>query len=209
MTLRAIRTQRLILGLFAAALVAAVAAWTWTVINLRSEEPLAELSQLSDLGPAPKFSLLSHDGQRVTDADLNGKYWVAGFFFTKCTGICPKLAQSMKRIQESTRSIPNLTLMLMSVDPANDSPKTLQAFAERVGVDSERWMLLTGKPGEVKEVSTAGFKLASTEVPGDILHSDRFVLVDDRGTIRGYYRGTEDGDVERLIADLNRLASGR
>jgi protein SCO1/2 len=62
----------------------------------------------------------------------------------------------------------------------------------------------------VRALAGDGFKLAvvdgHADDPEPILHSSRFVLVDGRREIRGYYDGLEAGGVEKLLADARRLA---
>jgi cytochrome oxidase Cu insertion factor (SCO1/SenC/PrrC family) len=67
------------------------------------------------------------------------------------------------------------------------------------------------------ELVRDGFKLAveerspeeAADGQGIILHSDRFVLVDSLGRIRGYFAGTDDGSVAELVAATLQLARER
>ena len=71
-----------------------------------------------------------------------------------------------------------------------------------------RWDFLTGSRDAIATISRDGFKLgiSNGEEPGSgPVHSTRFVLVDRRGTIRGYYDALAPDGVTKLLADTNHL----
>jgi protein SCO1/2 len=160
---------------------------------------------LQRLGTAPAFELTSSAGGKFSSAELAGKVWVVDFFFSTCTGVCPRLTANMAKLQEEFRNRPQVRLVSISVDPENDTPKALREFAKRFKADPGKWVFLTGDGGAIHKLAREGFSLGSSEVPGRILHSDRFVLVDAEGRIRGYYHGTEEADVARLEKDIEGL----
>jgi protein SCO1/2 len=162
-------------------------------------------TQLSVIGELPPFRLVSHSGSEVTEKSVLSQVTVIGFFFTKCDGICPALTSAMKRLDSKFSNTNRLRLLQISVDPTNDTVERLKEFAAGAGVSGERWMLLTGQKGEAVTLAREGLKLGATEVPGDILHSDRFVLVDAAGQIRGYYRPLDEEDFDRLVKDIQPL----
>lgn len=186
------------------------------VSALRDGRAQGELPIIATL---PDFTLLSSSGGAVSRADLEGEVWVADFIFTSCAGVCPILSARMAEIQKSLgeRKI-DARLVSFSVDPARDSVPVLRDYAARYAADPEVWWFLTGERDELYELIGKGFLLSVAERspeeagPDDghdlITHSDRFVLVDRQGRIRGYYHGTEPESVEVLLGDLERLASG-
>lgn len=172
--------------------------------------------QLPVFGSLPDFSLVERSGRSLTRADLAGKVWVANFIFTTCPGICPLLSTHMAKLRRDLAGFdPPILSVSMSVDPTHDSPEVLRAYAERYQADPENWLFVTGPPDEIRRLIGEGFLLSvaerSPEEAGDsgelITHSDRFVLVDEEGRIRGYYRGTEEDVVARLKDDITRLTS--
>jgi SCO1/SenC len=96
------------------------------------------------------------------------------------------------------------------VDPEHDSLADLATYSRQHRADPERWTFLRGERPAVRALAGDGFKLAvvdgHADDPEPILHSSRFVLVDGRREIRGYYDGLEAGGVEKLLADARRLA---
>ena len=155
--------------------------------------------KLADL---PGFSLLDTAGEPYGSADLEGQVYVANFIFTRCTAICPMLTSAMARLDRRylEAEVDGIHLVSITVDPEFDTPEKLAAYAQKFGVDRERWTMLTGPPERIEELVEKGFKtgIGAPEAMGeglvDIAHSGKFVLVDQLGGIRGYY----DHDTEGL-----------
>lgn len=174
----------------------------------------SDSGELQVLGEIPDFSLTERGGRTVTLADLRGKIWVADFIFTRCGGICPLLTSRMAQLQKEIglESAPDLRFVSFSVDPAYDTPAVLREYARSHGAPEQSWLFLTGERDQLHRVIKDGFRLSVAEKEGAdadpnemITHSDRFVLVDSAGRIRGYYHGTDEESVARLRADLGRL----
>lgn len=171
---------------------------------------------LPDLGPAPAFRLTERTGQPFDSAQLAGKYWVADFIFTSCAGSCPAMSTQMRDLQQSFSKSGQVLLVSFSVDPAHDTPETLRGYADGYMAQPGRWFFLGGTPGEVAALARSGFKLAAGEANDStdpsvvanapaIVHSQRFVLVDPAGHIRGYYDGTRSDTVQQIIADVRAM----
>lgn len=169
------------------------------------------------LGTLPEFELTDSSGRAVSRADLAGRIWVADFIFTSCAGVCPVLSARMAEIQRELgeRGI-DARLVSFSVDPARDTPAILSEYAARYGADPSVWWFLTGERDTLYDLIGKGFLLSVAEREPDeagrddghelITHSDRLVLVDGKGRIRGYYHGTDRAAAEALLGDLQRLA---
>ena len=155
----------------------------------------------------PDFSLMDQNGTRVTLHDLAGKVWVADFIFTNCGGTCPLMTEKMRKLQDALP--PAVHFVSFTVDPARDTSKILAAYAQEYGANRDRWSFLTGDKQDLFDICIKGFKLPlDTEggTPAEpIAHSTRFVLVDKKGDIRGYYSGTEEDELKRLAADVKRV----
>ncbi|MGD9762594.1 MAG: SCO family protein [Candidatus Binatia bacterium] len=167
-------------------------------------------------GELPDFALTERSGQMVTPADLAGKPWVADFIFTRCRGTCPVLSTRMRELRRLTRDagVP-ARFVSFSVDPSHDTPAVLREYAAAFGADGDDWLFVTGERDKLYDLIGRGFRLSvadrTTEDPGAtagelITHSDRFVLVDGRGRIRGYYHGTDPQSAPVLLRDLGAVA---
>lgn len=179
-----------------------------TLMKSRSETPPAVVREdkrdLKAIGDAPLFQLTRQDGEKFDVGTYAGKVYVVDFFFTQCKGICPKLQQNMRKVQQALEGEDRVRFLSISVDPKNDTPSALRTMAKQIGADTDTWAWTVG-PTELTGEIAKGYMLVGTEVPGEILHSNRFVLVDGYGKIRAFYDGTETADVEALIEDIGRL----
>lgn len=161
----------------------------------------------------PDFILIAHTGDTITRKSIEGKILVADFFFTRCRGICPQMSKQMARIQQSlsdNESVEKKFIMLShTVDPETDSIATLRQYAEVYGADSTYWLLVTGDRKQLYDLAINFYKLPALETPEDTLnpyaHSERFILVDRNGLIRGYYDGTDSASVDKLMNDITRI----
>ena len=170
-------------------------------------------SDLPELGNVGSFSLTDQAGRPVTAQTLRGQVWAAAFFFTRCPTICPRITRRMRDLQEQAgKDGVKLELVSFSVDPDNDTPEVLSAYAKQYGANLATWRFLTGDLEMVRKTSEQGFKLAldGKPTPGadhlGLFHGSHLVLVDGAGTIRGYYRTSEDAQMSQILKDAKLLA---
>lgn len=156
--------------------------------------------------------MTDQDGDRFTQANLEGKVWVANFIFTRCTMVCPRVtAETAALYARSEQALPDLEFVSFSVDPAYDTPEVLTRYAADQGAD---WTFLTGEADHVENLVMTGFKVAMQQVPdappgGSVLHGSHLVLVDADFNIRGYYDTYSDEAADRLLADARVLLRQR
>ena len=150
------------------------------------------------------FQLTERSGRVFDSKELDGQVWIASFFFSSCPGACIKMNNTISRLQEELKD-DEVKFISITVDPENDSLDALQKYANHFGADAERWLFLTGPEEEIRRVCTNDFQLAY----GRTVHSDRLVVVDRTGTVRGTYRATEDAQMVLLKRKLQDLADAR
>jgi protein SCO1/2 len=158
-------------------------------------------------GTIPQFELTNQDAQPFGSQQLLGKIWIADFIFTSCPGPCPIISTRMSELQKPLANT-GVHFVSVSVDPKTDTPEVLRGYADKLRKEPFRWDFLTGSVEAITSLSRDGFKLALAEgeEPGSgPVHSTRFVLVDRRGTIRGYYDALAPDGVTKLLADTNHL----
>lgn len=158
----------------------------------------------------PPFSLTSQDNRTITEKDLQGRIYVADFFFTTCGTICPKMTKQMVRLNWKLKDHAFSDVMLVShtVDPETDTPAVLKKYAASHEADEKRWIFLTGDKQQIYELGVNGYLISASEdvlAPGGFLHSEKFVLVDKKGRIRGFYDGTSTEEVDKLADDIKLL----
>ncbi len=192
--------------------------WVWVVIVLAFVSLFAvrmllaqRLSALPVLVELPAYQLTSDQGQAFGAENLRGKTYVANFVFTSCPSVCPRLTKRMAEVQERTKDLGDaLHLVTFSVDPETDTPEVLRGYAQKYGADPKRWVFLTGQLTDIEPVVVKGFKMVMGKketTPGmfEIVHGERFVLVDGKGFVRGFYEATNEG-IDKLIVDARKLA---
>lgn len=158
------------------------------------------------------FELISQDGIPVTADNLEGKIYVANFFFATCQTVCPKMSMQMKRVQEATKDDDHVALVSHTINPDHDSVAVLSAYAKEYGAISGKWYLLTGDKKQIYDLARSSYFIAAMPVdtakrggPDDFIHSEQLILVDKKKHIRGYYDGTDYADVDRLVDEIKVL----
>jgi protein SCO1/2 len=167
----------------------------------------AQVKPLQILGEVPQFQLTAQTDQPFDSHTLDGHIWVADFIYTTCDGPCPMMSHQMRGIQNSTGGSPDVKLVSFTVDPAHDTPPVLAKYATHFKADPARWYFLTGEMERLNDLGVRAFKL--NNVDGGMSHSTRFVLVDGKRRIRGYYLSSDDGFPRKLLHDIRQLQSER
>lgn len=168
----------------------------------------AEVNAAETHSIAP-FAFTNQNGVVVVNSTFAGKVYVADFFFTSCGSICPKMTRNMASLQEAFSSESDLLLLSHSVTPEIDSVPRLKQYAESMGVNDNKWHLVTGDQAEIYELARKSY-FAEERIGYDkgvdaFLHTENFILVDRNGHIRGIYNGTLGVEVTRLIEDIEML----
>lgn len=155
----------------------------------------------------PDFKLHDQDSNIVSIKTVEGKVYVADFFFTSCPTICPKMKRNMYDLYETFEENDDLLFLSHSIDPKRDSVLKLRTYAESLGVESDRWHFMTGEKDEIYDLAKAYMISAAEDprAPGGYIHSGAFILIDQKGRIRGYYDGTLPEDTETLKNDIKKL----
>jgi protein SCO1/2 len=153
------------------------------------------------------FSFINQEGRTITSKDVEGKVYVAEYFFTTCTGICPKMNANMVKVYAAYKDEPRFRILSHTVDPETDSVPVLKQYAAEHGADPRNWWFLTGSKKELYKLARAGYLVDDGTNTGDedFVHTQWFALVDGEGHVRGLYEGTKQPDVDKLIADISQL----
>ena len=178
--------------------------WTPEWINERD-------SGYQNIHTIPSFSFLDQNGIVVDESLVNGKIYVANFFFTKCRNICPKMTINMRLLQEAFKNDTSILLLSHSVTPETDDVKVLNKYALDNKVDAAKWHLLTGDKkaiyGLAKQQYFAGDTVGYYQSGNEFLHTENFILVDQHRRIRGVYNGTLPVEINRIVEDIAILKS--
>ncbi|HMK25120.1 MAG TPA: SCO family protein [Chitinophagaceae bacterium] len=163
----------------------------------------------SSIHQVPAFSFTNQNGETVTEKTVEGKIYVADFFFTRCGSICPKMTKNIALLQTYFKDKKDVIFLSHSVTPEMDSVSVLKKYAEDKGVISGKWHLLTGDKDEIYDLAKkqyyAGDTIGYYQTGNEFLHTENFILVDKHRRIRGVYNGTLELEMERLEEDINTL----
>jgi protein SCO1 len=159
----------------------------------------------------PAFSLTDQTGRAFNSAELSGRVWVADFIYTSCSMVCPRLTGTMAELQRHLRNRGqerNVHLVSFTVDPERDTVERLRGYAAGFQADPQLWSFVTGSSDAVRDAVVRGFKIGIDKEKSDteqdgfaIVHGTRFILVDARGFIRGFYDANEPREMARLRTD--------
>jgi protein SCO1/2 len=155
---------------------------------------------------AGDYVFIDQDRNQVTPVSWNNKVTVVDFFFTSCPSICPKMTNSLRKIQQQFGD--PVSIVSFTVDPAHDSAEKLRKYAQRMGIETAGWKLLTGDKRSIYQLARKEFKLVAADGdggPADFIHSNKLVLIDRQMRIRGYYDGTSMSEVADLERDIHML----
>jgi protein SCO1/2 len=170
-----------------------------------------EAPALEVFGDVPQFQLVAQTGQPFSSQALAGKIWVADFIYTTCPGPCPRMTSQMREVQDAVAKIPDagasVRFVSFTIDPENDTPPVLAAYAKMHGASPQMWYFLTGPVATLQMLDRDAFKLGN--IDGTLQHSTRFVLVDRQSRIRGYYDTSEAPAIAHVISDVEALARER
>lgn len=160
----------------------------------------------------PEFRLITQENKERGKSEMNGKITIVDFFFTSCPSICPVMSTEMERVDDAFRNEKDVQIYSISIDPEFDTPEILASYAQKHLATPDKWFFLTGDKSEIYNLARCGFILPTLDGMGDpeeFIHSDKFVLIDDIGRIRGYYSGTNREEVDRLILETKILLHGK
>lgn len=215
--------RRILWGLLAVACAAIVGAaiWQWRGRAVSETNSETLLEGLKDFGAVPDFTFTERSGRTVNLADLKGKVWIAQFFYTHCTDICPLTVPQMGLLHLEYLSDPDfrstVRFVSITVDPERDTAQVLKKYGDGFSADPELWLFLAGDKAATYRLAQQGFRLGigeeanSPEVAKktgeekELFHSNRLVLVDRKAQIRGYYSGIDVAAMVRLRRDLKTL----
>jgi len=173
---------------------------------------------LVTIGKVPPFEFTNQDGKLISNSFYEGKVYVVEFFFTTCPTICPKMNESMLKIQNEFYGNVDFGIASFSINPKYDTPQILKEYAKSHGATLKNWNFLTGDQAKIYELANTGFTLYAGEdsnAEGGFEHSGMFALVDKQGNIRSrldelgnpiaFYDGLDPKSVQQIKEDIKIL----
>jgi protein SCO1 len=178
-------------------------------IDLKKEMVDPELLRIGQGHKIGDFKFENQFKEMISEQEIEGKVFVAEYFFTTCKSICPLMNKQMQRIQEKFKGNENLKILSFTVDPTIDDTDQLFKYAKEMNAKEDQWHFLTGKKEELYKLARKSFFILKPaeaknlgDAGSDFIHTNNFVLVDQKKRIRGYYDGTSETEVTQLIEDI-------
>lgn len=147
----------------------------------------------------------TQDGNQIEFADLKGETLAVVMIYTACRTACPRLVADMRAIESavSNKKAKGVQYVLVSIDPAADSPERLKAFAKENGMDGPQWLFLQGTEDGVRDFANILAVKYKKISPIDFSHSN-IISVFDRQGVMTYQKeglGLENQDVVNKIVE--------
>ncbi len=176
------------------------------------------------------FDFTSQDGKHFTEKEVQGKVYVADFFFTTCRGICPRMNANMRRVYDAFKSDPRFMILSHTCMPETDSIPLMKAYAERmltgklvITADGSRrvvadsgvtapteanWVFLTGDKQALYDMARQSYLIDNNQqdtaqkITDQFIHTQFFALVDKQRRVRGIYDGLKEEEIKKLLEDI-------
>jgi len=155
------------------------------------------------------FAFINQDGKIVTDKDVEGKVYVAEYFFTTCRGVCPRLNTNMKKVYDRFRNEKDFLILSHTSDPERDSAQQLKKYADSLGVNTSKWMFLTGRKDSLYTMARISYTIDDPannlrNIDDDFLHTQYWALVNRQGQVKKIYDGLRDSEVRAMIKEIEK-----
>ncbi len=115
---------------------AALAALAAAIVSMPG--PAEAQSRHWNEGYFPSLSVVTHEGKTVRFYEdlIKGKIVIINFIFTSCTDICPLTTARLTQVEDKLGDLVgrDIFIISMTVDPENDTPERMKAFAKAFGV---------------------------------------------------------------------------
>ncbi|MEO6069602.1 MAG: SCO family protein [Chitinophagaceae bacterium] len=156
------------------------------------------------------FSFTTQDGTPFTQKNLEGKVVVVEYFFTTCTGICPRMNNNMRKVYETFKNEPNFLILSHTCDPQTDSAARLKQYADSMGVDTKRWVFLTGRKDSLYKMARFSYKIDDpsnnvANIDDDFLHSQFMAVVNKNGEVTKVYDGLKPTEIAEMEKEVTKL----
>ncbi len=192
-------------------------------------------SDLAVINNVDSFSFINQDGRTITEKDVDGKVYVAEYFFTTCKGICPKMNANMRRVFDKFKDEHDFMILSHTCMPETDSVPLLKGYEKKMingdllqnkdgsykvvfdsakinnSISNPNWNFLTGDKTQLYKIARQGYMIdnnkpdSTQNISDQFIHTQFFALVDKQRRVRGIYDGLKENEVEKLFSDIKDL----
>jgi len=158
-------------------------------LTQKDQKEVKEIALATDISESSIFNLTSEwkteENKSIHLEDLRGKTLVMVMIYTTCKAACPRLVADMRNIEAKIPKVYNedLQYVLISIDPKNDTPERLKAFAKENFMDDEHWTFLQGTEESVREFANVLAVKYKQISPLDFSHSNIISVFNPEGEL--------------------------
>jgi len=156
------------------------------------------------------FSFTNQDGKTVTEKDVAGKVYVAEYFFTTCKTICPVMNNYMKLVYTEFKNEDDFLILSHTCDPKIDTVEQMKKYADSLGVDTRKWMFLTGRKDSLYNTARVSYTIDDPannlkSIDDQFMHTQFWALVAKNGDVIKIYDGLKESEVRDMMKDAKDL----
>lgn len=157
------------------------------------------------------FAFPDQDGKIITNKDVEGKVYVATFFFTTCTSVCPRLNNNLKPVYTEFNNEADFKILSFTCDPSTDSVAKLKWYADSIlKIDASKWVLLTGNKDSLYSMARHSYMIDDPknevqEGETDFLHTQLIALVNKNGEVVKIYDGLKPSEIQQMQVEIKKL----
>ena len=178
----------------------------WVLLSKYSKALDKKIITISNV---KKFSFINYNGSIINNETVKNKVYVAGFFFSTCTGICPQMNDYLKNIVYGKyKNDSNFCILSHTVTPQIDDTIKLKKYADSIGVTTNNWYFLTGSKASIYEAARTSYTVDDPKNNLDdatLLHTQYVALVDKQQRVRAIYDATKKVELVECTKKIEEL----
>lgn len=156
------------------------------------------------------FAFTNQDGQTVTDKDMEGKVYVAEYFFTTCPGICPTMNRNMREVYDKFKGQKDFFILSHTCQPEVDSVAQLKHYADSMKVDTRQWIFLTGRKDSLYKMARTSYTIDDPannlkSIEDDFMHTQFWALVNRKGEVKKIYDGLKPSEIREMEEEIEKM----
>lgn len=131
-----------------------------------------------------KVSVTNQNLGKINLSEFKDKTLLVFFGFSKCYDVCPITLQRLAKIYEDIGEPENLQIIMITVDPANDTVKTVQEYLNKF---HKSFLGFSGTNTEIAEAAKIFFVGYQDLGDTQFNHTDAIYIIDKNSKIRRIY----------------------
>ncbi len=150
--------------------------------------------------------LYASDGKIVKLDTAKQQLTIVNFFYINNKDVVPALNKGIKNLQAQFKDNKRIRFVSIDLDPKNDTVDQLALYKSEIGAIPQKWDVLFADTAVVYPLARDQFFVNALETKeGEVVFSDKLILLDAENRIRGYYTGTSDDEIRRMSDEIKVL----